>query len=132
MTSRAGGVAAALVVLIFAALSVACGDDGSASAKSNSSTGATAGQTATFRPSPVAASIKMIASRVFDKTELDLPANQDVLLTIQNTDDGAPHSFSVYRTGPCKQTLALHLAAGTYYFRCEVHPQTMNGTVLAN
>jgi plastocyanin len=34
-------------------------------------------------------------------------------------------------TGPVQQTLSLGaLAAGSYSFKCDVHPQQMNGTLV--
>jgi hypothetical protein len=33
--------------------------------------------------------------------------------------------------GPCQQTLDLNVAPGEYFFRCDVHPQQMTGTLKA-
>ena len=78
----------------------------------------------------------------FDHEELDLHAGQDVTIVFHNN-EGLPHNVSIYAdedarekifvgdivTGPT--TVEYHvkaLEAGTYFFRCDVHPN-MRGTV---
>ncbi len=80
----------------------------------------------------------------FSVSTLTLPAGQAVTLTFTNNDAGVPHNLSIYSdaaytanvfkgdlvTGPASGTYNIPaLAAGTYYFRCDVHPATMVGTV---
>ena len=80
----------------------------------------------------------------FSASTLTLPAGQAVTLTFTNSDAGIPHNLSIYSdaayttnvfkgdlvTGPASGTYNIPaLAAGTYYFRCDVHPATMVGTV---
>ncbi len=87
----------------------------------------------------------MVPGIRFDKTELTIAANTNVTITADNTAAGIRHSFAVYKTkadadsgkpaqgetdicmGPCKKTVTLKLAAGEYFFRCEVHPTQMTG-----
>ncbi len=91
------------------------------------------------------AEIKMLPLNTFDRSELTIAADTDVVIPADNTADGVPHSFSVYTdesasenlgmteicTGPCVDTVTLNLAAETYFFRCEVHPTIMTGTLIA-
>lgn len=64
-------------------------------------------------------------------------------VVFNNMDSGVPHNFSIYTdetatqalftgdlvTGPDTTTYAVGaLDAGTYFFRCDVHPTTMTGT----
>lgn len=80
----------------------------------------------------------------FSASTLTLPAGQAVTLTFTNNDAGIPHNVSIYSdagyttnvfkgdlvTGPASGIYKIPaLAAGTYYFRCDVHPATMTGTV---
>jgi plastocyanin len=80
----------------------------------------------------------------FSTDALSIPADTATTLTFDNQDAGVPHNFSIYAdnaytdnlfkgdlvTGPATQEYQLPaLAAGTYYFRCDVHPTTMTGTL---
>ena len=106
-------------------------------------------QTATESPSggggggaPATASISASAL-TFSTDTLSFPADTPVSLTFDNKDAGVPHNVAIYQdqaytqakfngeivTGPTTATYDVPpLAAGTYYFKCDVHP-TMNGTV---
>ena len=79
----------------------------------------------------------------FDVSSLTFPADTAVTLTFDNQDAGVPHNVAIYSdsaytasvftgdlvTGPKKATYVIPaLSAGTYYFRCDVHP-TMIGTL---
>jgi plastocyanin len=80
----------------------------------------------------------------FNTDALSMPADTAATLTFDNQDAGTAHNFSIYSdnaytdnvfkgdlvTGPATQEYQLPaLAAGTYYFRCDVHPTTMTGTL---
>jgi plastocyanin len=82
----------------------------------------------------------------FDKTKLEANAGT-VTIEFDNKDSGIPHNVHVYKgsdatgdsvgmtdiaTGPTTQTLTIDLAASTYYYQCDVHPTTMNGTLTVN
>jgi hypothetical protein len=91
----------------------------------------------------------MVASQKFDKTDLTIDANQPVMLTVNNTEDGVRHNFALYKTkadadadkdeiastkicsGPCKESVELDLAPGSYFFHCDLHPQQMTGALNA-
>jgi plastocyanin len=89
----------------------------------------------------------MVAGTAFSTGELRIPAGTQVTITADNTDGF--HSFAVYESedaaqsgedpvaeteacgAPCKKTVDVTLTAGDHYFRCEVHPSVMNGTIIA-
>jgi plastocyanin len=128
MTRRSPALAG--LVLVAAALIAACGGAGGspspeASAEPNSPT---------------------IASKdvKFDRTELDVPAGRPFTLVYEN-EESTQHNVAIYSDGSAGSVLfkgaiyggpATHvysvpaLAAGTYYFRCDIHPD-MNGSVVA-
>jgi plastocyanin len=82
----------------------------------------------------------------FDTDALSLPAEQDVVVTLDNQ-DAAPHNLSVYESEADGQAQTNPVfdgedvaagssadyefttpAAGEYYFQCDIHP-AMNGTL---
>jgi len=117
-----------------------------------------AGQTPTAENTPVAdetptgggatAEISMMPTIQFDTSELTIAADTDVTITVDNTDTGIAHNFAVYRsrnaaesgeeplaatevcTGPCTDTVTVNLSAGEYFFRCDMHPAQMTGTLI--
>lgn len=79
----------------------------------------------------------------FDKSELTAAADA-ITIVFDNQDAGIPHNISVHEgndatgktlgktdleAGPMKQELKLDLAAGSYFFQCDVHPTTMKGAI---
>jgi plastocyanin len=67
-----------------------------------------------------------------------------VTIQFANKDSGVPHNLHVFQgvdakgdsvgetdiaSGPVTQNLKLNLAAGGYFYRCDAHPTTMNGTL---
>jgi plastocyanin len=83
---------------------------------------------------------------VFDKSSLTARAGQPVQIIMHNRDAGIPHNVSVYtnrsasqrifvgelHTGPGDFTYSFTAPAapGTYFFRCDVHPDTMTGNFI--
>lgn len=80
----------------------------------------------------------------FTAAEVSAPADKAFDLVFDNQ-DGAPHNVAIYTDstlstkvsvgeifgGPAQKTQAVPaLAAGTYFFRCDVHPD-MQGTIVA-
>lgn len=79
----------------------------------------------------------------FDKNSITVPAGAHVTVNFDNQDSGIPHNFAAYTdssasksiyvgaviTGPKKVMYAFDAPsqAGTYFFRCDVHPTTMTG-----
>ena len=90
------------------------------------------------------AEIQMLPGLTFDKSELTIAADTDVTITADNTDD--THNFAAYTddpgeggelideteicSAPCVNSVTVNLAAGEYFFRCEVHPTIMTGTLI--
>ena len=81
----------------------------------------------------------------FDTDCLAAPANTPFKIRFENADVGVPHNIAAYTdesaseglfkseviTGPDTLTLDVPaLGAGTYFFRCDVHPTTMTGTFI--
>jgi plastocyanin len=80
----------------------------------------------------------------FTATEVSVPADEAFDLVFENQ-DGAPHNVAIYTDssastkvsvgeifgGPGQKTQGVPaLAAGTYFFRCDVHPD-MQGSIVA-
>lgn len=79
----------------------------------------------------------------FDRDSITATAGLEVTLTLDNRDAGVLHNVAVYTnrgatqkiaagellTGPAKETINFTApgSAGTYFFRCDVHPDTMSG-----
>jgi plastocyanin len=78
----------------------------------------------------------------FDKRTINASANQPVTVTFVNNDAGVVHNIAFYTTraattkiavgnlitGVAQEDVAFTApAAGNYYFRCDAHPDTMNG-----
>jgi plastocyanin len=118
---------------------MACGGGGS---------GATTGATI---PTPAvrgtaASSIRLVAKDLkFNTDEITLEPNQQATVTLDNQDAEVLHNFSIYTTtdaatpvfkgdlttGPTTETYTIPpLQPGAYYFRCDVHPDTMHGTLV--
>jgi plastocyanin len=83
------------------------------------------------------------ASLAFDTDTLAGPAGNQFTIVFHNDDAGVPHNVSIYQdssavvalfvgetvTGPAMAEYPVNaLDAGTYFFRCDVHPSTMTGT----
>jgi len=113
----------------------------SASASASpSSTGS--GTTAACKPNGTKVKVSATAT-AFDTSCLAAPAGTPFTITFTNNDASVPHNVSIYTddtatkalfqgdllTGPGTTTYHVpKLAAGTYYFRCDVHPTQMFGT----
>lgn len=119
-------------------LAAACnGDDGGDTTLAGGETPAAGGATA---------EIQMLPGTTFDTDELIIGAGVDVKITADNT--SGFHSFAVYNSeddalggadsiaetetcsAPCVDSVSVNLAVGEYFFRCEVHPTTMTGTLI--
>jgi plastocyanin len=82
----------------------------------------------------------------FTTDALTVPAGEDFTMTFDNQEPGVPHNVSIYTdqsatqplfqgeviTGPATTTYQVPaIDAGEYFFRCDIHPVDMVGTVEA-
>lgn len=99
----------------------------------------------TCSPSGTALTITAFDNK-FDKHCLAAPADQAFTIEFSNLDRGIPHNVAIYQDdtaqksyfkgdlldGPGKTTYSVQgLPAGTYYFRCDPHAESMNGTFVS-
>ncbi len=110
----------------------------------------TTGETPTDGETPAAgatAEIKMLVGTTFDRSELVIAADTDVTITAENTD--GTHNFAIYDSqadaeageepiaqteihgAPFTDSVTVNLPPGEHFYRCEVHPQVMTGTLIA-
>ena len=84
------------------------------------------------------------ANFAFNMSTITVPARATVVMTFVNDDAGVPHNFALYMdssaatsffkgtvvTGPATTTYTFTApeVAGTYFFRCDPHPNTMTGS----
>lgn len=92
---------------------------------------------------PPGGAVIVAASIAFDRAELDVVAGQAFELLVQNRDaiphnvtivgaDGDPEFVGEIFSGPGARTYSVPaLAPGRYAFRCDVHPLSMVGEVVA-
>ncbi len=100
---------------------------------------------ATCSPSGTALTLTAFDTK-YDKRCLAAPADQNFTIDFTNLDRGVPHNVAIYQDetaqqkyfrgelldGPGKTTYSVPgLPAGTYYFRCDPHPESMNGTFIS-
>ncbi len=91
------------------------------------------------------AEITAIPNLRFDKKEITVPVGEEVTLRFINKDGRIYHNIAVYRdksakekiavgkicAAPCENTISFILSqASQYFFRCDVHPQQMTGTLI--
>jgi plastocyanin len=81
---------------------------------------------------------------LFVPKSLNAPAGDAFSIRFRNADAGVPHNVSIFRDATARQSMFIGatfsgvatkiynvkaLGAGTYFFRCDVHPTTMTGTL---
>ena len=88
--------------------------------------------------------VTVVAQNIkFDKSSITATAGLDVTVTLDNRDAGVLHNIAFYTnrsatskifggpiiTGPATDTSKFTApGAGNYFFRCDVHPDTMTGS----
>jgi len=140
---------AAVGTIVALLLAAACndGDGGNGTLSETPALGQTPAVSETLAQGGTAPDIKMIGVRSFDRSELTIAADTEVTIVAENID--GLHSFAIFadeeyrpsqvepivRTeacfSPCTITLAVNLTPGEYFFRCQVHPEEMVGTLFA-
>jgi plastocyanin len=119
-----------LALVVLAALTAACS---SAAAEPPASVG----------PVDPNAPVIVAQNNAFAPSTLDVTADKAFTLTLDNK-DGAPHNVAIYTDSSASQSISVGeivsnakatqqvpaLAAGTYFFRCDVHHE-MTGTINA-
>jgi plastocyanin len=111
---------------------------------SSSSSSGSAGAGGSSSAPAAPGTLTLTASNLsFDKRSLTAPPNTETKLQFENKDGGVLHNFSIYTnsrattkiftgdltTGPSTTTYTFKTpAAGTYFFRCDSHPDQMTGT----
>jgi plastocyanin len=123
-----------------------------AAAPSGSTTPATTGTPASTTPPGTSATassvtVNLVAQNIaFDQSTITVPAGAKVTVNFDNKDAQVPHNFSVYTnssattsifvgaivTGPGTTTynFTAPTTPGTYFFRCDVHPTIMTGSLV--
>jgi plastocyanin len=144
------GSRATLVVFVLAIVSSACGGGGTSSAPtsitpSRSPTAASPSPTPTPTCRPGSADLVITAKgEVFDASCLAAPADTKLTLTFHNEDAGLSHNVDILDApggtslfmgdivqGPTTVVYKVKaLPAGSYYYRCDIHPFRMHGTLL--
>jgi plastocyanin len=123
-------------------------------AKASPTAGATAAPTSTPAPQATTApatqtvEISAVPSLKFDKDTITVKAGSQVTLKFTNNDTGMPHNWAGYTdstastpipgaktktcTGPCEDEITFTAPdqPGDYFFRCDVHPAAMTGTLV--
>jgi plastocyanin len=93
---------------------------------------------------PPGATTVTASGLTFDVPSISLPAGQPSTITFDNEDAGVQHNIAIYTdesatkalfqgdpvTGVATQDYHVDgLDPGSYYFRCDFHPESMHGTV---
>jgi plastocyanin len=110
---------------------------------SSSSSGGSSGGGSSSAPAAPGTLTLAASNLAFDKRSLTAPPNTQTRLQFENKDAGVLHNVAIYNnnrattkifvgeltTGPNTTTYTFTTpAAGTYFFRCDSHPDQMTGT----
>jgi len=105
---------------------------------------ATVTPTATTTPPEEGTTISLIAEgNSFNTDNIRVPSGSEVVIEFENMDDGIPHNFALYTDSSADEvifqgetivgpdtaiyTFTAPVTLGPYFFRCDVHPETMTG-----
>jgi cytochrome c oxidase subunit 2 len=103
--------------------------------------------TSTSAPSTPLTNINLVALNIaFDLETITVSAGAKITINFDNRDGGVPHNFAVYTdstaatavfvgqiiSGPATVTYSFTAPAtpGNYFFRCDIHPAQMTGTLV--
>ena len=104
------------------------------------------GQTVASEAVPTTGTVLRLAASgsVFDVKTLTAPAGASFKIAFRNNDSGVPHNVAIYTDssaksvlfrgkeffGPATKVYAVGaLNAGSYFFRCDLHPGQMTGSI---
>ncbi len=137
-------VAAALMLVV-----AACGDEETETQTETTPTVvATAGASPTQASAGQSVKLSAVPRNKFDTDRITVAAGNEVTLIFSNEDDGVPHNWAAYTdstatdlipgaitdicNGPCEEQITFTAPSepGEYFFRCDVHPTTMTGTLV--
>jgi plastocyanin len=141
---------AALIVFVLAVVSAACGGSGTSSAPTSitpSPSPTAASPSPAPSPTCAAASTDLAITakgEVFDVSCLTASADTKLTITFHNEDAGLSHNVDILDApggtslfmgdivqGPTTVVYKVKaLPAGSYYYRCDIHPFRMHGTLL--
>jgi len=127
-------------------------DDGEAPADEQSAAASPAArETPAAPPAANVFQVAMIPTIAFDTDTITLPTDTEVTVSADNQDGGIPHNWALYESkevaeseGPSAAIALTEICAapcvdevtftppppGEYFFRCDVHPTQMVGTVI--
>lgn len=136
---------------VFALLATACGGGGEPAVQEPTPGGEgvtepPAEETPTLGTQPPAERLTIVGEDIsFNKDRLEVAANMPFLVEFDNRDEGIRHNFAIYASpeaeeqvapatdieeGPVTQELSVNgLPSGQYFYRCDVHPEQMTGTL---
>jgi len=102
----------------------------------------------TSAPAAQTVEIAAVPRIKFDKDTITVKAGSQVTLKFTNSDTGVPHNWAAYTdstastpipgaktktcSGPCEDeiTFTAPEQPGNYFFRCDIHPTVMTGTLV--
>lgn len=128
---RVAGMRRPLLVVLSVGVPVlvlsGCGDDDGGGSASGGCLDGTSGE------------VTIVAEDIdWDADCIDAVAGEDLVITIDNRDDGVPHNLHLrdapgqpgteLEEGPVTQTLEVNLPEGDYEYICDIHPN-MLGTL---
>lgn len=140
-----------LTLVAIAVVAAGCGSGATSLGGTGSGTNspaAAASPSASAETSPALpnAVLRLTAKNIaFDQKQLTAAANTPIQIDVDNQENGTPHNVAIYTDqsattavfkgeifpGPAQRTYDVPaLKAGSYIFRCDVHPNQMSGTLV--
>ena len=138
------------IILITLAIGLMITGATACSSKSSSTNTSTSTSTSTSTTSNSITISLTAQNTAFDKNTITVPAGAAVTINFDNKDTGISHNFALYQTGSNSgsatgtifqgklitgpqttvYTFTAPATAGTYFFRCDVHPTMMTGSFI--